>query len=59
MCSERKEEADETLEQECRLFEAERNATWPQNTSLQEKLYGSREELERTTCFTPTVGLQV
>ena len=45
--------------QECRLFEAERNATWPRHTSLQEKLYGSREELERTTHFIWNIELQV
>ena len=43
----------------CPLFEAERNDTWPQHTSLQEKLYGSREELERTMHFISNIELQV
>ena len=55
----RTEQSSQDVLQECRLFETERNATWPQHTSLQEKLYGSREELKRTTHFISNLVLQV
>ena len=46
-CGEAEQSAQHVV-QECRLFEAERNATWPQHTSLQEKLLrkqgGTRED---------------
>jgi len=48
------EEEDQTTEhvlQRCKRHDQERAATWPQETTLQQKLYGDVEDLRRTTYF--------
>ena len=55
-------EADQTTEhilQECPLFEAERAEIWPEGQLLTTKLYGSHQDLEKTTLFITRTGLAV
>lgn len=55
-------EADETPEhvlQTCRLLTQPRDRVWPERTSLQTKLYGTRRDLEETTSFVSQAELQL
>ncbi|XP_062579709.1 uncharacterized protein LOC134241701 [Saccostrea cucullata] len=55
-------EADQNTEhllQHCRIHQALRNNTWPTPTTLQEKLYGLVEALQKTTRFVEETGTQV
>ena len=49
----------EHILQSCPLFQGQREAVWPEALPLQVKLYGGRQELERTTKFVSLTGLIV
>ena len=49
----------EHILQRCINHNSLRKSVWPLETSLQTKLYGPREELERTTRFITQTGLTV
>ncbi|XP_062614077.1 uncharacterized protein LOC134275799 [Saccostrea cucullata] len=53
------EQNTEHLLQHCRIHQALRNNTWPTPTTLQEKLYGPVEALQKTTRFVEETGTQV
>ena len=53
-------EADQTAEhilQSCPLHQAARIKNWPEGAPLSTKLYGNREDLEKTTQFIASTGL--
>jgi len=55
-------EEDQTTEhvlQICNRHQPERIAQWPSATPLHQKLYGSLEDLKKTTNFITAVGLVV
>ena len=55
-------EADQTVEhilQDCGNLRTLREETWPQSETLQNKLYGPVETLQKTTSFISRAGLQV
>jgi len=55
-------EEDQTTEhvlQRCKRHDQERAATWPQETTLQQKLYVDVEDLRRTTSFIVDTGVVV
>ena len=47
----REEQTVEHVLQRCPLYEATREDVWPVSTSLTTKLYGCKQELEKTTSF--------
>lgn len=53
------EQNTEQLLQHCRIHQALQNNTWPTPTTLQEKLYGPVEALQKTTRFVEETGTQV
>ena len=56
------QQGDQTAEhvlQSCTKLEQERVDIWPTGTSLQTKLYGSREELMKTAQFIKSINLKV
>ena len=55
-CGQEDQTADHIL-QRCPLLQEERQEMWPTATPLNTKLYGSRQELERTTSFIARCGL--
>ena len=53
---------DQTTEhilQRCSAFQHLRQQIWSDGTSLHQKLYGKKEELEKTGGFIPQAGLSV
>ncbi|KAK7092453.1 hypothetical protein V1264_008193 [Littorina saxatilis] len=56
-CGQEDQTAEHIL-QRCPLLDEERKEVWPSPTPLQTKLYGSRQELEKTT-FITSAGLIV
>ena len=53
---------DQTAEhvlQKCKRHDRERSKTWPQETTLHQKLYGDVDELRRTTTFIADTGVVV
>ncbi|KAK7092498.1 hypothetical protein V1264_008235 [Littorina saxatilis] len=57
-CGQEDQTAEHIL-QRCPLLDEERKEVWPSPTPLQTKLYGSRQELEKTTTFITSAGLIV
>lgn len=57
-CGEEDQTAEHVL-QRCKRHDQERTATWPQETTLQQKLYGDVEDLRRTTSFIVDTGVVV
>ena len=57
-CGQEDQTAEHIL-QSCSLYQQERKEVWPEDTPLQTKLFGSREQLERTTRFISRTGLTV
>ncbi|KAK7096001.1 hypothetical protein V1264_005349 [Littorina saxatilis] len=57
-CGQEDQTAEHIL-QRCLLLDDERKEVWPSPTPLQTKLYGSRQELEKTTTFITSAGLIV
>ncbi|KAK7093828.1 hypothetical protein V1264_007517 [Littorina saxatilis] len=57
-CGQEDQTAEHIL-QRCPLLDKERKEVWPSPTPLQTKLYGSRQELEKTTTFITSAGLIV
>ncbi|KAK7111900.1 hypothetical protein V1264_011453 [Littorina saxatilis] len=57
-CGQEDQTAEHML-QRCPLPDEERKEVWPSPTPLQTKLYGSRQELEKTTTFITSAGLIV
>ena len=55
----REEQTVEHVLQRCPLYEATREDVWPVSTSLTTKLYGCRQELEKTTSFISRAALIV
>ena len=49
-CGKEKQDAAHVL-QTCPRYQNEREATWPKSTTLDVKLYGSLQELRKTTAF--------
>ena len=45
--------------QNCPLFTAQRNQTWPEGADLNTKLWGSATDLELTTSFVTSTGLKI
>lgn len=55
-------EAEETVNHvlnECRLYAACRNCTWPCGGDVYSKLYGKAEQLEKTVRFFEHIGLRI
>lgn len=55
-------EEDQTAElilQRCKRYDQEREATWPQGATIQQKLYGDVDDLRRTTTFIADAGVVV
>ena len=50
---------DEHLLEECPSYDAERAETWERAVTLQDKLYGSAENLELTTGFFKLINVIV
>ncbi|KAK7100610.1 hypothetical protein V1264_023530 [Littorina saxatilis] len=57
-CGQEDQTAEHIL-QRCPLLDEERKEVWPSPTPLHTKLYGSRQELEKTTTFITSAGLIV
>jgi hypothetical protein len=57
-CGEEDQTAEHVL-QRCKRHDQERAATWPPETTLQQKLYGNVEDLRRTTSFIVDTGVVV
>ncbi|KAK7087637.1 hypothetical protein V1264_021661 [Littorina saxatilis] len=57
-CGQEDQTAEHIL-QRCPSLDEERKEVWPSPTPLQTKLYGSRQELEKTTTFITSAGLIV
>ena len=55
----REEQTVEHVLQRCPLYEATREDVWPVSTSLTTKLYGCKQELEKTTSFISRAALIV
>ena len=55
----REEQTVEHVLQRCPLYKATREDVWPVSTSLTTKLYGCRQELEKTTSFISRAALIV
>ena len=55
----REEQTVEHVLQRCPLYEATREDVWPVSTSLTTKLYGCKQELEKTTSFISQAALIV
>ena len=55
----REEQTLEHVLQRCSLYEATREDVWPVSTSMTTKLYGCRQELEKTTSFISRAALIV
>ena len=53
------EQTTEHVLQRCPLHKATREDVWPVSTSLMTKLYGSKQELEKTTSFITRAALIV
>ena len=53
----REEQTVEHVLQRCPLYEATREDVWPVSTSLTTKLYGCKQELEKTTSFISRAAL--
>ena len=53
------EQTTEHVLQRCPLYKATREDVWPVSTSLTTKLYGRKQELEKTTSFISRVALIV
>ena len=53
----REEQTAEHVLQRCPLYEATREDVWPVSTSLTTKLYGCKQELEKTTSFISRAAL--
>ena len=45
--------------QDCPLFTAQKNQTWPEGADLNTKLWGSATNLELTTSFVTTTELRI
>ena len=56
-CEEAEQDAAHIL-QDCRYHRSLREETWPEPTTLQDKLYGPVETLQRTTTFMSRTNLQ-
>ena len=57
-CGQEDQTADHIL-QRCPLLQEERQEVWPTATPVRTKLYGRRQDLERTTTFITSCGLNV
>ena len=57
-CGEEQQTVPHVL-QRCQLHEAVRQMTWPAPTQLQEKLFGSKDDLRRTARFMREIGIEV
>ena len=55
----REEQTVEHVLQRCPLYEATREDVWPVSTSLTTKLYGCKQDLEKTTSFISRAALIV
>nr|KAG5706536.1 hypothetical protein BaRGS_028707 [Batillaria attramentaria] len=53
------EQTAEHVPQQCPKLQELRTAVWPEETSLYSKLYGRRQELQKTAHFIVTTGLPV
>jgi hypothetical protein len=53
------EQTTEHILQDCKNLQSQRDETWPEPTTTHEKLYGTLEELKRTTTFITRAALQV
>ncbi|KAK7101403.1 hypothetical protein V1264_019790 [Littorina saxatilis] len=54
-----KNQTAEHILQACPYHSALRDTIWPEETALQKKLYGPREDLERTARFALQSGLTI
>ncbi|KAK7093691.1 hypothetical protein V1264_007392 [Littorina saxatilis] len=59
LCSCGKNQTAEHILQACPYHNALRDTTWPEETALQKKLYGPKEDLERTARFALQSGLTI
>jgi len=57
-CGEEDQTAEHIL-QRCKRYDQEREATWPQDATIQQKLYGDVDDLRRTTTFIADTGVVV
>ena len=57
-CGEAEQTAQHVL-QDCRGLQQPRDNFWTSSTTLQEKLYGTRDELQRTASFIVEANLTV
>jgi hypothetical protein len=58
-CAGEKDQTAEHVLQRCKRHDQERAATWTQETTLQQRLYGYVEELRRSTSFIVDTGVVV
>ena len=56
-CNTQKDVTPDHILQDCPLFDEIRQEMWPENTTLQQKLYGNLEDLGRTIQFVRRTGL--
>ena len=60
LCScEMEDQTPQHVLQACPLLSALRTQTWPEETTLQQKLWGNTEDLRRTCQFTAAAGLRI